>query len=176
MALLAVALIGGPPAAVQVSLALLGALLLLRRSDRLEIAPLYGFVLLMIGELAQRSRELRAPGAIGLEIVSSRLAATAVVAAAGGCAAALVAIAVTVAPARSVGLTAAGSAALVAACLAIVALARRAGFSTREVDGAGRQTADRAPAERGRDPAGRTAPSRSADAGSSPGLRTPNRR
>jgi hypothetical protein len=176
VALLTVALIGGPSAAVQLSLALCAALLLLRRSDRLEVAPLYGFVLLMIGELAQRSRELRTPGAIAPEVVSARLAATVLVAAVGGSAATIVAIAVTLAPARSVALTAAGAAALAASCVAIVALARRAGFTASEAGEAERRTADTAPAEQRQDPSARTAPLRSRDAGSSQGPRSPNRR
>jgi hypothetical protein len=171
---LASALLGGPSVAVHLSLALLGSLLLLRQSDRLEIAPLYGCVLLMIGELAQRSRELRAPGPIGPGVLSARLANTVLLVAAGGCAAAVAAIAVTLAPARSVALTVAGAAALVAACVAIVMLAHRAGFTASH--DAGRQTIGTAPDARGQRSVARTAASRSADAGSSQAPRTPNRR
>jgi hypothetical protein len=115
----------GSSSAVQWSLALLGAMLLFRHQDRLVLAPLYGACLLMVGELGQRSLELRGPALIGPGVIASRLAVLVVLAALGACSGAVVAMAVTIAPGPSVGLTAVGTVAALAAFAAIVALARR---------------------------------------------------
>lgn len=123
--ILTVGLVVGSSATVQWSVALLAAMLLLRPQDRLVLAPLYGACLLLVGELAQRSLELRGRELIGPGVMVSRLAALVVLGALGACAAAVAAIAVTIAPARSVGFTAAGTLAALATFAAIVLLARR---------------------------------------------------
>lgn len=123
--LLAAGLLAASSTPVQCSVALLGTLLLLRHDERLMLAPLYGACLLLVSELAQRSLELHGPQRIGPDVVGSRLAAVLVLAAIGACAAAAAAIAVTIAPARSVQLTALGTIAVVGAFAAIVLLARR---------------------------------------------------
>lgn len=110
---------------VHCSLAVLAALLLLRDQDRLVLAPLYGACLLIVGELAQRSIELRGRAWIGPGVIGSRLAALTLLAALGACAAAVGSVAVRVAPARSVGFTAIGTIAAVAAVAVIVLVARR---------------------------------------------------
>ena len=111
--------------AVQLSIALLGALLLLRHEDRLVLAPVYGAGVLLVGELAQRSLELRGQGRLGPGVIASRLAACLVLAGLGACGAAVAAIAVTIAPARTVAFTAVGTIAALVAFGAIVVLARR---------------------------------------------------
>ena len=106
--------------------AVLGAMLLLRHSDRLLLAPLYGAGLLLVAELGVRSIELRGgrpgrpDGRSGLDLALSWR-----VAAVGVCAAACVAIAVTGAPGRSLVLTAAGAIAVGAVCGALALAARR---------------------------------------------------
>lgn len=122
---LAAALVVASSAGIAVSLAVLAALLLLRQQDRLVVAPLYGACLLLVGELAQRSLELRGQDHIGPGVIGSRLAAMVAVAALGACGGAAAVIAVTAAPGRSVGFTALGTVALLAAVSAIVVLARR---------------------------------------------------
>jgi hypothetical protein len=123
--ILTVGLVVASSVTVQWSVALLAAMLLLRHHDRLVLAPLYGACLLLVAELAQRSLELRGRELIGPGVIVSRLAAVVVLAAVGGCAAAVAAIAVTIAPGRSVGFSAAGTLAAVGAFAAIVLLARR---------------------------------------------------
>ncbi len=122
---LIIGLLAESVAAVQSSIALLAVLLLLRHQDRLLIAPLYGACLLIVGELAQRSFELRGLARAGPGVIGLRLAAIVLLAALGACGAALVAVAVTIAPARSIGITAAGSIAVLAAFTLVVLLARR---------------------------------------------------
>ena len=90
---LAVALAVGAPAGVQASLVPLAAVLLLRHDERLLLAPLYGACLLVVGELGQRSIELRGQGWIGPGVIASRLLPALVVGALGACAAVLAAIA-----------------------------------------------------------------------------------
>ncbi len=125
MLILGVGLWRGPSAVIQVSLALMGSLLLLRRSEHLLLAPVYGACLLLVGELARRSLELRGPARVGAGVIGARLVAAGLLAAVGACAAAIAAIAVTIAPGRSIALTALGSLATVAAFAVIVVLARR---------------------------------------------------
>jgi hypothetical protein len=125
VALLLIGLVSASTPVAISSLPVLGALLLLRADNRLELAPIYGWCLLTVGELANRAIELRGPGLIAPQVIRSRLLACVAPGAIGACAATAVALAVTVAPARSAGLTVAGAIALVAACVAIVALARR---------------------------------------------------
>ncbi len=122
--ILAIGLLAGSSGAIQCSLAVGAALLLLRHDGRLLLAPLYGACLLTAGELAQRSVELRGQQRIGRGAVAPRLIAVVVLAALGGCAGALAAIAVTIAPGRSVALTAAATIAALAALATIVLLAR----------------------------------------------------
>jgi len=110
---------------VQASIALLGVLLLLRAHDRLVVAPLYGACLLLVGELGQRSIELRGVDRVGPEVITARLAEVFALAAFAACGAAVTAVAVTIAPGRSVGLTALGTVALLVAFAVLVALARR---------------------------------------------------
>lgn len=104
---------------------MLGALLLLRHSDRLLLAPLYGAGLLLVAELGTRTVELRAVSLVGPRSIGTRLGAVLSVAAVGVCAAACVAIAVTGAPGRSLVLTAAGAIAVSAVCGALALGARR---------------------------------------------------
>ena len=72
------------------------------------LAPLYGAGLLLVEELAWRSIELRDIEAIGPGVITARVTAVLAVAAVGACAAAGAAIAVTLAPGRSVVFTAIG--------------------------------------------------------------------
>lgn len=125
--ILALALATGRSGAVQWSLALLALVLLLRREDRIALAPVYGAGLLLIGELAERVIELRGVQRIGPGVAGARLAAVVVVAALGACGGVVVTIAVRVAPARSVGFTAVGVAAVLAALAVISRLGRRFG-------------------------------------------------
>ena len=125
--LLTVALFAAWPSGIQIALVPLAGLLLLRHDERLLLAPVYGACLLMIDELGQRSIELRGQAWIGSGVIGSRLLIVTVVACLGGCAAALGAIAVTIAPARSVGFTAVGTVALLAAVVCITLLARPRG-------------------------------------------------
>ena len=125
VALLSAALLLASASGVEVSLLLLAVLLLLRHDDRLLLAPVYGACLLIVGELAQRSIELRGQAWIGPRVIGSRLLTVLVVAALGACAGGLAAIAVTIAPARSVAFTAVGTVAILGAMTAIALLARR---------------------------------------------------
>jgi hypothetical protein len=123
--ILIVGLLTASVVAVQSSIALLAALLVLRHQDRLLVAPLYGACLLVVGELAQRAFELRGQARIGPGAIWLRLGAVLLLAAVGACAAALAAIAVTIAPSRSIGFTAAGAAAVLAAFALVVVIARQ---------------------------------------------------
>ncbi len=105
--------------------AVLGAMLLLRHSDRLLLAPLYGAGLLLVAELGARTIELRGVSLVGPRSIGTRLGAVVSVAAVGVCGAAVVAIAVTGAPGRSLVLTAAGAIAVGAVCGALALAARR---------------------------------------------------
>lgn len=122
--LLVVGMAGGATGLVHVAVALLGAIFLLRQNTRLLVAPLYGAGLLLIEDLAVQAVDLRAVGWIAAEAIGARTTATLLVAAVGACAAAAVAAAVTVAPGRSVGLTALAAVVAVCAFAAIVRFAR----------------------------------------------------
>ena len=123
--LLACGLAASSPAPVHCGVAVLGAILLLRHSDRLLLAPLYGGGLLLVAELGVRSIELRGVGLIDPGSIGTRLGVLVAVAAVGVCAGACAALAVTGAPSRSLLVTAAGAIAAVAVCAAIALAARR---------------------------------------------------
>jgi hypothetical protein len=125
LALLTIGLLTSWPGPVTCSLAVVGVLLLLRHHDRLVLAPVYGACLLLVGELAQRSAEIRGLERIGPDVLWSRLVAMLAAAAAGATAAAIVAIAVTTGPPRSVAVTAAGTSCLIAGLAVIAVLARQ---------------------------------------------------
>jgi hypothetical protein len=129
---LAVSLALASPAGILASLVPLAALLLLRHDDRLLLAPLYGACLLLVGELGQRSVELREQAWVGAGVIAPRLLTILAVAAVGGCVAAVAAIAVTIAPGRSVGFTAIGAIAAVAAVALLTRLARTHEHGDRE--------------------------------------------
>jgi hypothetical protein len=122
--LLVVGMAGGAPGLVHLAVALLGAIFLLRQNTRLLVAPLYGAGLLLIEDLAVQAVDLRAVGWIAAEAIGARTTATLLVAAVGACGAAAAAAAVTVAPGRSVGLTALAAVVAVSAFAAIVRFAR----------------------------------------------------
>lgn len=122
--LLVIGLLVGASTPVHAAVALLATLLLLRQETRLLLAPLYGGGLLVAEELAVRSIELTGVEHLGAGVVSARLAATLSVATLGGCAAVLAALAVTVAPGRSVLFTAVGVIAVLAMFGAITRVAR----------------------------------------------------
>ena len=125
VALLAITLATGSEAALDASLAALGLILVARASDRLILAPLYGGALLAVSELARTCHELRHVDRIGPSAIRMRLTAAAASAGLGGCAAALVAVAVAGGPTRSVAISVAGTAAVGLAYGGLVALARR---------------------------------------------------
>jgi hypothetical protein len=85
--------------------------LLLRQQDRLLLAPLYGGGLLLVDELATRSSELVGIDRLGPGVLGARLGTSLVTSALGTFAACGVAAAVTIAPRRSVLVTAVGVAA-----------------------------------------------------------------
>ena len=113
------------PTPVHCGVALLGGMLLLRQDARLMLAPLYGAGLLLVEELAWRSIELRDIEAIGPGVITARVTAVLGVAAVGACAAAGAAIAVTIAPGRSVIFTAIGAIAVAATFATIAHYARK---------------------------------------------------
>jgi hypothetical protein len=123
--LLLAGIAGGSPGAVHAAVALLGAIFLLRHDTRLLVAPLYGAGLLLIEDFAVQAIDLRGVGRIAAETIGARSMATLLMAAVGACGAAAVAAAVTVAPGRSVGLTALAAVVAVLALAGIVRLARR---------------------------------------------------
>ncbi len=125
--ILTLGLVVASSSVIQAALGLLAVLLLLRHQDRLLLAPLHAACLLVVGELAQRSIELRGQARIGPGVIGSRVSAAVLVAALGACGGALAAAAVTIAPARSVGFTVLGTVAVLAAFLPLVVLARRRG-------------------------------------------------
>ncbi len=122
---LAAGLVLASSSAVQWSAALAGVLLLLRHDQRLILAPLYGACLLLLSELSQRSLELRWVERVAAGVTAPRVVSCVLVAALGACAAAIVATAVTIAPDRSVLLTAAGAIGAVTVFAAIARLGRR---------------------------------------------------
>jgi len=122
---LAIGMLVGSPAVVHVSVAVLGALFLLRHDTRLLLAPVYGAGLLLMEDLAIQTVELREVGSVALGVIGARTAAVLAVATIGACAAAAAAFAVTAGPGRSIGITALGAVAAVAAVAAVTWLARR---------------------------------------------------
>lgn len=110
---------------VHAAVAVLGVTLLLRDDARLVLAPLYGAGLLLVAELGTRSIELAGVARVGPDVIGARLGATVALAAAGACAAALGALAVTAGPGRSVALTAVGAIAAGVTCGAVARIARR---------------------------------------------------
>jgi len=123
--LLAIGIVAQSPSPLHAAVALLAAIFLLRRDTRLLLAPAYGAGLLLMDDLAIRAMELRGVGQITTDLVGVRAAAALSVAALGGVVSAVAALALTVAPTRSVGLTALGAVAAVVSVAAIARLARR---------------------------------------------------
>jgi hypothetical protein len=115
----------GTASPVLCSLALLAALSLLDGHGSLVLAPVYGAALLLVGELAQCSIDLRGVRWLATRWIVSRLAASLALVALGACAGALVAGVATIAAARSVALTAVGALATVTAVGTIALIARR---------------------------------------------------
>lgn len=134
VALLAIGLAGGWETPLHASLALLGLALLARANERLALAPIYGAALLAVSELARTCGELRPIGWVSPAAVRTRLLTVAASAGFGGCAAAVVALAVTGAPARSVAVSTAATIAAAAAFAAVVASARRGQTRERQHD------------------------------------------
>jgi hypothetical protein len=115
----------GSSAAVTWSLALLAAVFLLRERDALVLAPVYAAGLLLAGELAQCSIDLRGVSWLSSRWIASRVATSLALGALGVCAGAIAAAVATISLARSVALTAAGALATIVALGTIVVLARR---------------------------------------------------
>jgi hypothetical protein len=164
--LLAVGLVAGSFSAVHASIALLGTVFLLRHGARLLLAPPYGAGLLLVEDLAAQTIELSGVSQIGRSAIGARTGAVLALAAVGACASAVAALALTLAPGRSVAMTAVAAAAVVAAFVAIVRSARRHFGEPGEV------AAPQAAVE----PALGTTPSPPADGGRTRGLRTPSHR
>jgi hypothetical protein len=123
---MAPALALGNSAPVPCSLALLAVLFLLDEHDSLVLAPIYAGGLLLVGELAQCSIELRGVTWLSPRSFAYRLSASLGLAALGVCVGAVAAGAATIGAGRSVAITAVGSLATVVALGTIVVLARRA--------------------------------------------------
>lgn len=123
--LVALAVAIGSAAPIPWSLALLAVVFLLHGHDSLVLAPIYGAGLLLVGEVAQASIDLRGVGCLTPGWIASRLAAILALSALGAGAGAVVAAAATIGAARSVALTAAGAIAAVMAVGTIALLARR---------------------------------------------------
>jgi hypothetical protein len=121
----ALAVAVGSAAPIPWSLALLALMFLLDGHDSLVLAPIYGAGLLLVGEVAQCSIDLRGVTWLTPGWITSRLGATMALAALGAGAGALAAAAATIAADRSVALTAAGAVAAVMALATIGLLARR---------------------------------------------------
>jgi hypothetical protein len=110
---------------VHVAVALLGAIFLARHDMRLLLAPLYGAGLLVMEDLAIQTIQVRGVERIAADAIGARTAAGLAAAACGACASAVAALALNVAPGRSLAFTALGGAATVAAFAAVAYLARR---------------------------------------------------
>jgi hypothetical protein len=123
--LLAGGIAGGWPGLVHAAVALLSAIFLLRQHTRLLVAPLYAAGLLMIEGLGGQAVDLRAVSWVAADAVGARTLTTLLAAAVGACCAAAVALTVTVAPGRSVGLTALAAVTAVLVFAAIVRVAQR---------------------------------------------------
>jgi hypothetical protein len=144
VAMLAVSLGAGSSAALRASVVASGLVLLLRRDDRLVLAPLYGAALLVLVELARTCHELQSMDLVSRGAVRGRLLTILIFAGLGTCVAGLAAIAVTAAPARSVVITALGTAAVAIAFAGIVLIARhnQLGESSGDAAKAKRQPAE----------------------------------
>jgi hypothetical protein len=143
VAMLAVSLGLGSSTAFQTSLGVIGLVLLLRRDDRLVLAPIYGAALLVLSELARTSHEVRRLELIGRGSIRARLLTTLLFTGLGACGAGVVAIAVTRAPVRSVAVSALGTAAVAAAFAGVVLIARRSQSRGSGADpSAGSQTSE----------------------------------
>jgi hypothetical protein len=116
---------------VQWSIGLLAILFLLRREDRIALAPIYGAGLLLVGELAQRSIDLRGVQRIAPGLITARFAAVLVVAAIGACGGVVATIAPNIAPVGSVSSTALGTIGALITVAVITRLARRPGLGGR---------------------------------------------
>ena len=130
--LVALALAAGRPAAIPFALVLLGAIYAIPAGERAIPAPLYGAGLLVCAELAYWSLELRVAQTVYGDVVTPRLGAVVLVAAASVPAGALVLLAADAGIGRSPATTAAAALAL-AACvglLAVLASAQRTPSST----------------------------------------------
>ena len=130
--LVALALAAGRPAAIPFALVLLGAIYAIPAGERAIPAPLYGAGLLVCAELAYWSLELRVAQTVYGDVVTPRLGAVVLVAAASVPAGALVLLAAEAGIGRSPATTAAAALAL-AACaglLALLASAQRTPSST----------------------------------------------
>jgi hypothetical protein len=124
--LLVLALLTGWSPGVLAALALLVPVFLARHGDLLALAPLFGGGLLLVGELAHQSIELRGVAAVERGAVITRAANVLGIAALGATAGAAGAIAVRYAPSHAIGVTAAGAVAVLGAVAVISWLARRA--------------------------------------------------
>jgi len=152
LALLVVGLgfdVDGP---VMATIAVLGALLLLRSDLRLVVAPVYGAGLVVLLELAQTCHELRQAAFMTRGVVRRRLTAMLATAGVGACAAGVAALAVTGAPGGAAIVTAAGTFAVIALFAGVVRLARPprvarpdGGLSSRPTGNGEAGRADRTP-------------------------------
>jgi hypothetical protein len=126
----------GSPGPVHAAVLLLGAIFLARHDLWLLLAPVYGAGLLLLEDLAIQSIELRGVELIAPEVIGARTLATILAAATGASAAAAAALLVTVAPGRSIELTALAAIAAVAAFAGLALVARdRYGNSQRLLRG-----------------------------------------
>lgn len=130
--LLVSGIVSGSAGPIHAAVAVLGAVFLARQDARLLLAAPVGAALLLIDGLAMQTIELREVDRIVRGTLTARTAATLSLAALGACVAAAAALAVSVAPARSVWLTAIGAVVLVTAFAAIACLARRRFRTTGE--------------------------------------------
>ena len=123
--LLAAGMLAGSPGPVHVAVALLGAMFLARHDMRLLLAPLYGAGLLVMEDLAIQTIDLKDVERTAVDAIGARTAASVTAAAAGAGVSVVGALAVTVAPGRSVAFTALGAVAAVVAFAGVAYLARR---------------------------------------------------
>jgi hypothetical protein len=126
---LVLALVTGWSPGVLAALALLAPAFLARQGDPLALAPLFAGGLLLFGELAQQSIELRGVQRLEDGVVTSRVAHVLGIAGLGAAAGAVATIAVRYAPSHAVGVTAVGAVAVVGAVAGLSWLARRAAGS-----------------------------------------------
>ena len=131
--LLAAGMAATSPGSVHAAVALAGAIFLARHDVRLLLAPPYGAGLLIMEDLAIQMIELRGVELIAVDQIGARTAARLVAAVVGASVSAAAALAVTVAPGRSVTLTALGSIGAAGAFAGLAYLARRR-FRSPEAD------------------------------------------